>query len=115
MSESLKATDALGADGALKPRVTLQHMQEKIKHKFFVTGSDAICMETVPEMDILTICFLVMDNGFIIIGKSAPASPENYVQEKGETFAYEDAIRQLWPLEGYHLRQELHNNDHAER
>jgi hypothetical protein len=37
-------------------------------------------------------------NGFILIGKSAPLSPDNYDLEKGQTFAYEDALRQTWPL-----------------
>ncbi len=48
-----------------------------------------------------------MQNGFTVIGKSAPASPENFDAETGRLFAYEDAIKQLWPLEGYALRERL--------
>jgi hypothetical protein len=48
-----------------------------------------------------------MKNGFTLVGKSAPASPENFDREKGQRFAYEDAIKQLWPLEGYALRERL--------
>ncbi len=48
-----------------------------------------------------------MQNGFTVIGKSAPASPENFDPEKGKRFAYEDAVKQLWPLEGYALRERL--------
>jgi hypothetical protein len=42
-----------------------------------------------------------------VIGKSAPASPENFNAELGKKFAYEDAVRQLWPLMGFALRDRL--------
>lgn len=48
-----------------------------------------------------------MQNGFTVIGKSAPASPENFNAELGRQFAYDDAVRQLWPLMGYALRDKL--------
>jgi hypothetical protein len=41
---------------------------------------------------------LVLRSGFVVIGTSAPMSPANFDREKGAIFAYEDAIRQLWPL-----------------
>src|SRR3546814_10183179 len=59
------------------------------------------------NLDKMTLCSLVLQNGFAVIGKSAPASPENFDAEKGRLFAYEDAIKQLWPLEGYALRERL--------
>ena len=48
-----------------------------------------------------------MKNGFTLVGKSAPASPENFDPEKGREFAYQDAIRQAWPLMGFSLRDKL--------
>ena len=58
-------------------------------------------------MHVMTLCFLTMKNGYVVIGKSAPASPENFDQDKGRVFAREDAIRQLWPLMGFALRDRL--------
>ncbi len=58
----------------------------------------------------MTIAVVQMANGFVVLGKSAPADPENFNQELGKTFAEEDAIRQLWQLEGYLLRDKLHIN-----
>ena len=55
-----------------------------------------------------------MRNGFTVIGKSAPASPENFDAAKGKLFAYEDAIKQLWPLEGYALRERLTSEQNAQ-
>jgi hypothetical protein len=59
------------------------------------------------DVENLSICLLVMKNGFVVIGKSAPASPENFNRELGKKFAYEDAVRQLWPLMGFALRDRL--------
>ncbi|WP_303832306.1 Gp49 family protein [Asticcacaulis taihuensis] len=109
-SEALAATEALSARGATAPRVSLASMEGKIAAKYTFTADKALEGVPVPSharLDQLTICLVVMDNGFVIIGKSAPASPENFDADKGATFAYEDAIKQLWPLEGYALRDRL--------
>jgi hypothetical protein len=52
-----------------------------------------------------------MRNGFTVIGKSAPASAANFNAELGKKLAYEDAIRQLWPLMGFSLRDRLHRGE----
>lgn len=112
-SETLKATDAYSAVGATAPRVSLSDMEGKIARQHYFTANQAVCAAedsvSYPgdPLSFLTVCILVMRNGFTVIGKSAPASPENFDAEKGRRFAYEDAIKQLWPLEGYALRERL--------
>jgi hypothetical protein len=112
-SDTLKATDDYSAARATHPRVSLADMEGKIARQHFFTAGAAVAALGHPHLGdedplaILTVCILVMSNGFTVIGKSAPASPENFDQEKGERFAYEDAIKQLWPLEGYALREKL--------
>lgn len=114
-SETLKATDDYSASRATAPRVSLASMEGKIACEHYFTAGEAVRALVQPEplneddapLDLLTICILVMRNGFTVIGKSAPASPENFDAEKGKRFAYEDAIKQLWPLEGYALRERL--------
>ena len=107
-TSSLQLTDDLAAAVAVAPRVTLEGMKAKIAGQYFFTGSTALQgVPYHPSLAILTICILVMENGFTIIGKSAPADAANYNEELGHQFAYEDAIRQLWPLEGYALREQL--------
>ena len=111
-SASLDATEALGAAGATAPRVTLQSMKDKIHDENYINlgealyGNDDGVDRTHPTY-LMTLCVLTMTNGFTVIGKSAPASPENFDADKGRTFAFEDAIKQLWPLEGYALREHL--------
>ena len=107
---SLEATETECAANAVAPRVSLQSMKDNIAGEFFFTASDALNalqMPALPPTEVLSICILVMKNGFSVIGKSAPASPENFNAELGRKLAYEDAIRQVWPLEGYALRSKL--------
>lgn len=105
---SLQITDEAAAAVAKAPRVTLQSIEEKIAAEYSFTADQAVQQAPImEELKILTICILVMKNGFTVIGKSAPASPENFNADLGRKFAREDAIRQLWPHEGYALREKL--------
>lgn len=116
VSAALEATEQLGAAGATHPRVSIADINAAIAEIHYVSGKDAIVGNThAPSatthdaLNLLTICIVVMKNGFTIIGKSAPASPENFDRDKGRTFAYEDAVRQIWPLMGFALRDRLHS------
>ena len=114
-SETLKATDEYSAAKSTHPRVSLSDMEGKIVDEHYFSAGTALNAlnpgadygQVSNPLSRLTICILVMQNGFTVIGKSAPASPENFDAEKGKRFAYEDAIKQLWPLEGYALRERL--------
>lgn len=97
--ESLKVSDQQSAAvQKTTNRVSLDSMVEKIERE------DYIHPECLPSM---TICVMQMKNGFVLVGKSASADPKNFDAELGRKFAREDCIRQLWPLEGYALREKL--------
>lgn len=97
MSTSLEIDEAKSAAVATHPRVTLESMEAKIADEAYIQ----------PHGTCLTLCLLVMRNGFYVVGESAPASPENFNAELGKQFARDNAIRQLWKLEGYALRDRL--------
>lgn len=105
---SLEETEKECSAVATAPRVSLQSMQEKIVARWDFTAGDILHLADNHPLRLLSICILQMENGFMLIGKSAPASPENFNAELGKKLAYEDCIRQLWPLEGYLLRHELY-------
>lgn len=122
-SEALEKTEAECAEGRTAPRVSLSDIEAAILYQVSFTGTDAIeamqgpyppsftgnVLQDIPDsLDVLTIHLLVMRNGFTIIGKSAPASAANFDPELGRKLAYEDAIRQIWPLMGFALRERLH-------
>ncbi|MFC2278557.1 MAG: Gp49 family protein [Cardiobacterium hominis] len=52
----------------------------------------------------VTICALKMHSGFVVIGKSACLDPGEFSEVMGKKFAYDNAIEQLWELEGYHVK-----------
>lgn len=109
---SLETTETECAANATAPRVSLASMEAKISAQFDFTADEAVGTD-VPMFDsikLLSICLLVMENGFTVIGKSAPASAANFNRDLGRKLAYEDAIRQLWPLEGYLLRSRQSEN-----
>jgi hypothetical protein len=105
--DSLQVADKQAADVAVAPRVQLKDIEDAIVGKVFATGAEAFGASPHEPLGILTLCALTMKNGFTVIGKSAPASAENFNAELGRKFAYEDAIRQLWPLMGFALRDRL--------
>lgn len=56
----------------------------------------------------VTVCCLTLKNGFTVIGESACASPANFDAELGRKIARDNARNKIWQLEGYLLRQRLH-------
>ena len=105
---SLQESDKAAAAVAVAPRVTLANIENSIARRYDTTADRALGDLDEPALRLLSICILVMKNGFTVIGKSAPASPGNFNAELGKKFAYEDAVRQLWPLMGFALREKLH-------
>lgn len=86
-----------------------------------VEGVDTIPDRITPEMleavivgevyqteQLMTVCILTTKNGFQVVGQAACANPDIYDEEKGREFAREDAVKKLWPLEGYLLKQRLY-------
>lgn len=67
-------------------RVTLAQMKARVAGQEFI------------HRDHLTICVLTLDNGWFLVGKSAPVDPDNYDADHGRELAYDDALRGLWPL-----------------
>lgn len=96
---SLKLTDEASAAVQKTPnRVSLSSIVEKIAHV------DYLHPGRHPHM---TLAIVTLANGYIVIGKSTPADPENFNKDLGQKFAYEDAVRKIWPLEAYLLRERM--------
>lgn len=120
-NNSLKAAEAECAARAVAPRISLADIEAAIVYVNYISGADIAsagegctrgpvhtAVKAFSNLETLTVCLVVTRTGFSIIGKSAPASPENFDQALGRKLAYEDCIRQLWPLMGFALREKLH-------
>jgi hypothetical protein len=99
--------------GLTAPRLTPDLIDASIRSEHYVYGKEldftfeADGWSPHGPLSCLTICVLVLKNGFTIVGKSACASPENFDAELGRKIAREDARRQIWALEGYLLKSIL--------
>lgn len=107
---SMKEDDAAAAAGAVAPRVTLADIEGAIRERADFTAGQAttaLGISASPALGVMSICILVMKNGYTVVGTSAPASLANFDPVLGKKFAYDSAIRQLWPLMGFCLRDRL--------
>lgn len=77
------------------PRVTADSIKARIKSVDWL------------QHGLTTICVITLVNGFKVIGHSTPADASNYDPDVGQTYAYDNAFRQIWQLEGYLLRDRL--------
>ncbi|MBY4723876.1 MULTISPECIES: Gp49 family protein [Burkholderia] len=106
------------AKGKTAPRVTPDEIEAVIASEHYFTAGEGIagrCYREVStlhspwELELLTFCVLVLRNGFTVTGESACASPENFDAEIGRKVARANAVQKIWPLEGYLLKQRLHD------
>lgn len=89
-------------EDAEKPRVTLSCMHDKIKHA-------EIVKHVTKTGQILRWGVLTLENGFAVTGDpSCSVSPENDDVEIGESIALKNAEDMVWILEGYLLKQKIH-------
>lgn len=126
MSEPIETVEQeIQRKGLSAPRVTPQQIEGVIASAHYFTalqGSRLAALDAIadgeclpgwiaplaPELGLLTICVLVLRNGFTVLGKSACASPESFDAELGRKIARADAVNQIWALEGYLLKQRLY-------
>ena len=110
------------AKGLTAPRVTPDDIEANITGEVYFTAADGYrnspcydpnghAHEPLPApapLELLTICVLVLRNGFTVTGESACASPENFDAEIGRKIARQNAVAKIWPLLGFSLKQKLH-------
>jgi Phage protein (N4 Gp49/phage Sf6 gene 66) family len=97
------------AKGLNAPRLTPADIDAQIRSEYCGRASSLfkVIGKHDPALDCLTICVLVLQNGFMVVGTSACASPENYDAALGHKIARESARQNVWELEGYRLRSKL--------
>jgi hypothetical protein len=82
------------------PRLTPNLIEDTIASEYY---------HIVPNTTI-TLCVLTLNNGFTVTGESAAASPENFDEEIGRSFARDNAKNKVWMLESYLLKERLYND-----
>lgn len=103
--------------GLTAPRLTPDLIDACIASEWYINGATGVIPDDfqppVPAghtLECLTFCIIVLKNGFTVTGESACASPENFNSEIGRKIARENARNKIWQLEGYLLKQRLHES-----
>jgi hypothetical protein len=110
MTTDVEIEQEIQNKGLTAPRVTPQQIEDAIAEEYSFTAANALKGtpgESSDPLKLLTICVLVLKNGFTVTGESACASPENFNAELGHKIAREHAKQKIWALEGYALKSRL--------
>jgi hypothetical protein len=76
-------------------KITKDRVEARIKHTQYVVFKH------------LTMCIIELNNGFFVVGHSAPLNPDNFDAEKGRKIAFDEAFRQVFALEAYADRERV--------
>ena len=79
-------------------RVDLEKMKARVAEVEYINP------KSIPHA---TVAIVTLNNGYALQGWSAPADPENFNADLGRQYAYEDALRKMWPLEAYVMRDAM--------
>ncbi|WP_407668278.1 Gp49 family protein [Paraburkholderia bannensis] len=118
-SDDEQLEDMIQLKGKTAARVTPADIEAAIVSEEYFTaahGAEQVRglegrQDAVPDpLRLLTFCVLVLRNGFTVTGESACASPENFDAEIGRKIARDNAKNKIWLLEGYLLKQRLHES-----
>ena len=91
--------DAIVAKGLNFPRLKPDNIEEVI------IGEDYYRFPGTT----VTVCCLRLRNGYCVIGEAAAVSAENFDEEIGHHVSRQHAKDKIWALEGYLLKQRVHD------
>ena len=124
MSTDAQIETEIQAKGKTAARVTPADIEANIASEHYFTAEDgargsamltengadlrgAYGIEVPLPLCLLTLCVIILRNGFTVTGESACASPENFDADIGRKVARQNAVQKIWPLMGYELRSQL--------
>lgn len=120
--ESASKAFAEDDSGPTAPRITPADIEANIASEHFFTAAEGEygklkqSGDALPDsLSLLTFCVLVLRNGFTVTGESACVSAGNFNAYLGRKIARENAINKVWLLEGYLLKQRLHDESIAKQ
>lgn len=75
-------------------------MEAEIRDEYYRNLGSALKTPDGPAANV-TLCVLILRNGFVIVGKSACVDRANFNEELGKRLAKEDALKQIMPYLGW--------------
>ena len=89
------------------PKVVSSEIENEIVNEYYRNAGSAVKAPEGSPLYNVTLCFLQLRNGFVIIGKSACVVAANFNEDIGRQLAREDAVKQVWPFLGSRLADTL--------
>lgn len=103
---------AKAADRA--PRITSDDVEAAVDSTWYINGATGVVPDDFQPpvaagspLQLLTICVLVLKNGFTVTGESAVVSAANFDAGIGRKVARANAMQKIWPLLGFRLRDQI--------
>lgn len=94
--------------------VTKASIEAKIRGVYFINAGEAVKASDggytdrdLAELNLVTICIIILENGFKVEGTSACVDPKLYNDAIGRKEAYNNAFEKIWEKEGYLLKQKM--------
>lgn len=94
--------------------VSKSSIEAKIRGVYFINAGEAIKTSNggftdrdLAELNLVTICIIILENGFKVEGTSACVDPSRYDESIGQEEAYKAAFEKIWEKEGYLLKQKM--------
>lgn len=94
--------------------VSKASIEAKIRGVYFINAGAAIKASgdgytdhDLEELKLVTICIIILENGFKVEGTSACVDPKIYNDAIGRQEAYKNAFEKIWEKEGYLLKQKM--------
>lgn len=92
------------------PKLTMEYIESLVAGEHYFNMGEVARNEGQPthaSLDKLTLCVLILKNGFTVTGESAPVNGADYDATIGMALARNDAVDKIWTLEGYVARTAL--------
>ena len=94
--------------------VTKASIEAKIRNVYYINAGAAVQASDqgynerdLEELKLVTICIIILENGFKVEGTSAYVDPSRYNEDIGQEEAYKAAFDKIWEKEGYLLKQQM--------
>lgn len=90
---------------AIEEQIQVKNLNESRLTSESINEQYKYCEYWVVPNTTTTVCAMILQNNFVVVGTSACVSIANFDKVLGEQIAYENARDKIWELEGYLLKQ----------
>jgi hypothetical protein len=84
-----------------------EDIEAYVAEEHYLNLGEALELPMDHPCRVMTVCTMVLKNGYTLVGQSGCADPRKFDPVIGHRVARADALSKAWPLMGYVLRSQL--------